>query len=193
MFEFLVQTILEGLFVNHGEQNLEVGGDDVQDTMKTKSESYNREASETLLVQICDILFDNTHRYLRMKSLFPKDFVLNERKCRFDYIKPEDDSSFNEKNRCPRDVANYINKNGGHRIFSANRKLEAHMNLLKVQMLIQKIQEQGSIESESALAEIIRKIATDSLSGSERSIANAPQFIINRDYRILAAIKQSSW
>ena len=109
-----------------------MGGEDVQDTMKTKSQAYNREASEALLVQICDILFDNTHRYLRMKSLFPKDFILNdERTKRFNEVMEEDDSGFDEKKRCPRDVANYMNKNGGHRIFTANRKLERHMNLLK--------------------------------------------------------------
>ena len=74
-----------------------------------------------------------------MKSLFPKDFVLNEQKQRFYEVKEEDDSNFNVKNRCPRDLANYINKNGGHRIFTANKDLETHLNLLKAQMFIQKI------------------------------------------------------
>lgn len=150
-----------------------MGDEDVQDAMKTKAESYNREASEALLVQICDILFDNTSRYLRMKSLFPKDFVLNDQKQRFAEVKPEDDSSFNEKNRCPRDVADYINQNGGHKIFTANRKLEVHMSLLKAQMLIQKVKDMGATESEAALAEIIRKIAMKCLSGADRSVANA--------------------
>ena len=37
VFEFLVQTVLEGLFVKQEEENLDVGGEDVQDTMKGKS------------------------------------------------------------------------------------------------------------------------------------------------------------
>lgn len=104
--------------------------------MKGKSTTYNKEASEALLITICDTLFDNTHRYLRMKSLFSKDYVLNEEKVRFSLPKEEDDSNFDVKNRCPRDLAIYINKNGGHRIFTANKELETHMNLLKAQMFI---------------------------------------------------------
>ena len=67
------------------------------------------------------------------------------------------------------------------------------MNLLKAQLLIQKIKEAGAIESESALAEVIRNIAMRSLSGAERSVANATQHIINRDYRTQAVIKSSQW
>ena len=118
-----------------------------------------------------------------MKSLFPKDFILNEQKQRFYEKKEENDESFHEKNRCPRDVANYINSHGGYRIFTANRKLEIHMNTIKTQMFIQKIQEAGNIQVESDLAKIIVTIALKSLSSAERSVANATQCIISRDYR----------
>ena len=73
-----MQTVLEGLFVKQEEEKLDIGGEDSQEFMRTASTTYNKQSSEYLLTQICDILFDNAHRYLRMKSLFPKDFVLNE-------------------------------------------------------------------------------------------------------------------
>ena len=57
VFEFLMQIILEGLFCKQEEENLEEGGEDAQDIMKAKSQTYNRESSEELLMQICDILF----------------------------------------------------------------------------------------------------------------------------------------
>ena len=77
------------------------------------------------------------------------------------------------KNRCPRDVADYINSQGGYKIFTANRKLEIHMNTMKTQMFIQKIQEAGNIQVESDLAKIIIAIALKSLSSAERSVAIA--------------------
>ena len=80
-----------------------------------------------------------------MKSLFPKDFVLNDQKQRFADRIEEDESRFDVKNRCPRDVANYINSHGGYRIFTANRKLEIHLNTIKTQMFIEKIQNAGEI------------------------------------------------
>ena len=52
-----MQIILEGLFCKQEEENLEEGGEDAQDIMKAKSQTYNRESSEELLMQICDILF----------------------------------------------------------------------------------------------------------------------------------------
>ena len=45
--------------------------------MVTRAASKDTKDSETLLKQICDIMFDNTSRYLKMKSCFPDDFILD--------------------------------------------------------------------------------------------------------------------
>ena len=78
VFEFLVSTILESLFVKRQAEKLEVGGEDTQQKIVSKAESYNKVASENLLAKICDIMFANTNRYLRMRSLFPSDYDLTE-------------------------------------------------------------------------------------------------------------------
>lgn len=93
VFEFLVNVILESLFVKKEEEKLDVGGDDAQSTFMSKQESIDTTASESLLKTICDILFANVDRYLRMKMLFPKDHVLNEHKVRFEKVISESDQS----------------------------------------------------------------------------------------------------
>lgn len=73
VFEFLVQSILESLFVNKEEEKLEIGGSESDQTMVSQTESHNKVHSSALLQTVCEILFANTNRYLRMKSLFPSD------------------------------------------------------------------------------------------------------------------------
>ena len=82
--EFLVSTVLESIFVKKEEEKLDVGGEDVQDRIVSKTEVANKEASEKLLAQICEILITNTTRYLRVKNQnMPEDYHYNkdETKC----------------------------------------------------------------------------------------------------------------
>lgn len=72
VFEFLVQNVLESLFVKKDADKLEVGGDDAQEQMVGKTELYSQKDSEILLTRICDVMFTNANKYLRMKELFPK-------------------------------------------------------------------------------------------------------------------------
>ena len=76
--EFLVSTVLESIFVNKEEEKLDVGGEDVQDRIVSKTEGANKEASEKLLAQICEILIANTTRYLRVKNqCMPENYHFN--------------------------------------------------------------------------------------------------------------------
>ena len=76
--EFLVSTVLESIFVNKEEEKLDVGGEDVQDRIVSKTEGTKKEASEKLLAQICEILIANTTRYLRVKNqCMPEDYHFN--------------------------------------------------------------------------------------------------------------------
>ena len=88
--------------------------------MVSAAEGGSNSASETLLNKICNILFANSNRYLRMKQLFQKDFFEgNEEPKRFTEPKNEDDEAFKIENRCPKDLANYINSKGGQLLLSA--------------------------------------------------------------------------
>lgn len=44
--------------------------------MHTKQDSLSKESSEKLLASICEVLFANLNRYIRMKKLFPDDHVI---------------------------------------------------------------------------------------------------------------------
>ena len=68
VFEFLVQNVLESLFVKKDADKLEVGGDDAQEQMVGKTELYSQkdsEDSEILLTRICDVMFTNANKYLK--------------------------------------------------------------------------------------------------------------------------------
>ena len=121
VFEFLVFTILESLFVKKEEEDLKVGGEDAQQKMVSKTEHVDRHSSEQLLQIVCEILFSNVNRYLHIKSLFSKEESNNffEGEQRFKASARENDSSFAIESSCAKDLAEHINKNGGHKIFTA--------------------------------------------------------------------------
>ena len=134
VFEFLVQNVLESLFVKKDADKLEVGGDDAQEQMVGKTELYSQKDSEILLTRICDVMFTNANKYLRMKELFPKsqDFQHTSFDYIFNKVQPENDKNFDITNRCGKDLAEYINRNGGPDLFRANRKLARYFNDMKV-------------------------------------------------------------
>ena len=113
--------------------------------MVSKVESFDQRASESLLNSICDIMFAHTNRYLRMKNMFSEDDMPEQSQLRFVEPIEENDDNFKIENRCPRDLANYINRNGGHRTFTAKQKLTHYLNNMKAQMLNQKIVEAGDV------------------------------------------------
>ena len=140
-----------------------------EEKMLSKSDSLNKESSETLLAGICEILFANLNRYVRMKKLFPDDHIIEHMKERFAEHMDESNEDFT---KYPHDIATYINKNGGERMVFGKLKLEKHMNELKVQMFIQKIQEKGFIDPNSELARQIRKVTQSTLMNAN-SLQNA--------------------
>lgn len=194
VFEFLVHTIIESLFVKREDEKLNLGDEDAVESMLSTTGGQMNKASEKLLQIICDILFANTHRYLRMKTLFNKDYFEQHVKHeRFEMMKDESDEGFEINSRCPRDLANYINSKGGLRLLKAKQQLQGFMNDMKAQMLIAQLMDAGQLDSESALASRVRLIADKSLTGADKALANATHLIISRDYRTMAAIKKSSW
>ena len=54
----------------------------------------------------------------------------------------EDDNNDNSSN-CPKDLADYINKKGGSKVFEARVKLSRHYSDSKVVSFIRKIEEAG--------------------------------------------------
>ena len=195
VFEFLVQTVLEGLFVKKEEEKLDLGGEDGSEKMVGRQDSYNARASEALLNSICDIMFAHANRYLRMKGMYGEDdkdeYPVHERQ-RFSGSVGESEDDFAIDSNCPRDLANYINKNGGHRAFTAKQKLKHYLNDMKAQMLVQKITEAGDVSSDATLTALIRSILSRCRMGAV-SLAKSIELLVNRDYRALAVIKNSTW
>ena len=60
--------------------------------MLVKQESINMDAADTLLGRICDILFTNVKRYVRMKKHFTKDSQEEARKMFTSAISENDQS-----------------------------------------------------------------------------------------------------
>ena len=89
------------------------------------NEGGSNSASEDLLTKICGILFQNSSRYLQIKQLFPKDFFENSSEPkRFKEPMGESDDAFKIENRCPKDLADYINGKGGWPLQESKRKVE---------------------------------------------------------------------
>ena len=86
-----------------------------------RQDSHNKASSEKLLANICEILFSNLNRYVRMKKLFPEDHVIEHIRERF---APEREENNDDFNQYPHDIATYINKNGGERMVFGKLKLE---------------------------------------------------------------------
>ena len=131
-----------------------------------------------------------------MKQLFQRDFFEgNEEPKRFVEPKSEDDDGFSIENRCPRDLADFINEKGGLKLMGARTKLDRFLNDMKAQIFISKVFDAGveGVEADNDLAERIRSIAASCLTGADRSLANAISLVCNRDYRTLAVIKKRSW
>ena len=99
--------------------------------MVTETQSENKVQASVLLQKVCDILFANLNRYLRMKSLFPKDHFAKDESIRFEPPKSEGEEIFKIHDNCPKDLANYINSKGGSQVFQAKQKISNFKNKMK--------------------------------------------------------------
>ena len=123
VFQLLIGTILDGIFIRKTEEKLDsLGGEDVQNKIVSKAEGFDKNASEKLLSSICDLLFSNASRYLKMKFLAPEDSIDYEAK-RFEIREDEDNITETLQDCCPMDMASYVNKKGGYKIFEGRVKL----------------------------------------------------------------------
>lgn len=90
----------------------------------SKAEGFDKNASEKLLSSICELLFSNASRYLKMKFLAPEDSIDYEDK-RFENSADSEEQNITEtlESCCPMDMASYVNKKGGYKIFEGRVKL----------------------------------------------------------------------
>lgn len=153
--------------------------------MTVRQESVNKAASDTLLQQICSFYFANTNRYVRMQNLFPE--TISQKVARFDLEQDEEYAP-----SYLHDIANYINTQGGELIVNGRLLMKNHMDDLKVLNLTEKITETDNIDADSDLATVITKVA-QSATGKGCSLQDAMTAIIEMNYKVVHAIKSSSW
>lgn len=117
--------------------------------MLVKQESINVDATDTLLGRICDILFTNVKRYVRMKKLYVKDEKSKPERMFAAQVAESDQS---DQVKFPNDIANYINQRGGKQVVFGRIKMNASLNFRKVVLFIQKIDQAGQIDPNSEFA-----------------------------------------
>lgn len=106
-----MQNILDATFVKQSQEKIELGAETSQSDMLQRQTSKDADISGQILLEISKVLFSNATRYIQMQ---PEDLKKDdEAQPMYESVQNLSETEYNDFNEIPKDLATYINANGG--------------------------------------------------------------------------------